>query len=215
MTVYEHAMVGINGTLAAGLQRRHGWQIAALAGFAAILPDCDGVGILFGSFYYAEGHRVWAHNLLVAGLLAAIVSGWAYEVDAATKVQKWLANRWQVFSISDNPAKTLPRSATERWLWVAVGVAAAYSHLLIDILYSGGRNPPIWGDLGVWGVPLLWPFSSATWAYPLVPWGDVGATLILAAGMFAMLRRPKWVRPIAVGSLLAVAAYMIVRGVVF
>ena len=36
MTVYEHAMLGIDGALAAGLPRRHGWQIVALAGW----PPC-------------------------------------------------------------------------------------------------------------------------------------------------------------------------------
>lgn len=48
MTVYEHAMIGINGALAMGLQRRHGWQIIALAGFAAVLPDLDGLTLLLG-----------------------------------------------------------------------------------------------------------------------------------------------------------------------
>ena len=198
--------------LVAGLHRRHGWQIIALAGFAAILPDCDGLSILFGPYRYAESHRVWGHNLLVAGLLAAIVSGVAYELDAPTKVQKWLAKHWRAFLIGGSPTETTPRRAAELWLWVVVGIAAAYSHLLMDILFSGGL---IEGVPMTWGVPLFWPFSSATWAFPLVPvpWGDIGTTLILAAGMFAMLRRPVWIRTIAAGSLIAVAAYVVLRGV--
>jgi hypothetical protein len=67
MTVYEHALVGIDGALALGLQRPHGWQIVALAGFATLLPDFDGLTILFGIQCYADGHRLWGHNLLVAG----------------------------------------------------------------------------------------------------------------------------------------------------
>ena len=70
MTIYEHAMVGIDGALALGLQRRHGWQIVALAGVAAVLPDFDGLTILFGIQWYAEGHRLWGHNLLVTGCAA-------------------------------------------------------------------------------------------------------------------------------------------------
>jgi hypothetical protein len=62
-------------------------------------------------------------------------------------------------------------------------------------------------------VPLLWPFSSAICAYPLVPWGDIGATLIFVAAMFAMLRWPARIRAIAAGSLIAVVAYMVVRGI--
>ncbi|MFZ1936070.1 MAG: hypothetical protein WCB27_09895 [Thermoguttaceae bacterium] len=50
------------------------------------------------------------------------------------------------------------------------------------------------------------------YAYPLVRWGDVGATLIFAASMFAMLRWPARLRTIAAASLLAVAAYMAFRG---
>ena len=44
MTIYEHAMVGINGALALGLARRHGRQIVAWAG-AALLPDFGGLTI--------------------------------------------------------------------------------------------------------------------------------------------------------------------------
>ncbi|MEN6458225.1 MAG: hypothetical protein ABFC63_04790 [Thermoguttaceae bacterium] len=59
MTVYEHAMIGINGTLAIGLYRRHGWQIVALAGVAAEIPDLDGLAIVLGPSLYADGHRYW------------------------------------------------------------------------------------------------------------------------------------------------------------
>ena len=207
MTIYEHTMVGINGALAAGLQRRHGWQIIALAGVAAILPDCDGLTILLGFHYYAEAHRLWAHNLVVTGLLAAIASAVAYRLDAFTRIQGWLAERWELFSIRGAPAERPTRGAGELCLWLAVGVLAAYSHLAMDIMFSAGKN------LGIWGVALFWPFSNDSYAYPLVPWGDIGATVIFAAAMFAMVRWPKRIRAIAAGSLLAVAAYMVVRGV--
>ena len=71
MTSFEHAMVGITGAVAANLHRRHGWPIVALAGFAAMLPDWDGLTILCGIHCYAAAHRVWGHNLLVAGLVGA------------------------------------------------------------------------------------------------------------------------------------------------
>jgi hypothetical protein len=205
MTVYEHAMIGINGSLAMGLHRRHGWQIVALAGFAATLPDLDGVTILLGPNLYAEGHRLWGHNLLVAGLVAAFVSAIVYQTDAATKAQRWLARRWKAFSVCGDPTET-PHRRMELCLWIVVGVAAAYTHLLTDILFSGGRNLPIWG------VPLLWPFAGMAWAYPLVPWGNIGATVILAASMFAMLYWQAWIRTIATGSLIGVVAYMIICG---
>jgi membrane-bound metal-dependent hydrolase YbcI (DUF457 family) len=206
MTIYEHAMIGINGTLAIGFHRRHGWQIAALAGLAAVLPDLDGLAIILGPSFYAEGHRLWGHNLLIAGLAAATMSAVFYQTDAITKSQQWLAKRWTVFSTTD---KRLSHRYTELLLWIAVGVLATYSHLLMDIFHSGGKS------LQTWGVPLLWPFSKTEWAYPLVPWGNIGATVILAISMFAMLRWPTWIRTIAASSLIAVAGYMAIYGLCY
>jgi membrane-bound metal-dependent hydrolase YbcI (DUF457 family) len=230
MTIYEHAMVGINGALALGLARRHGWQIAAWAGLAAVLPDFDGLTILLGPQCYAEGHRLWGHNLLVAGLVAAALSAAAYYTDVLVRLQRWLAKRRSASAAkhredapqrwggsctattesaaNSGPAVQLPAQhpAAGLVLWIVVGVVAAYSHLLMDVAFSAGRGLPIWG------VPLFWPFSNAVYAYPLVRWGDVGATLIFAASMFAMLRWPARLQAIAAASLLAVAAYMAFRG---
>jgi membrane-bound metal-dependent hydrolase YbcI (DUF457 family) len=105
-------------------------------------------------------------------------------------------------------ATAVARGGREVALWLAVGVVAAYSHLLMDVLYSAGKGLPMWG------VPLFWPFSSREFAFPLVRWGDVGATVLLAASMFAMLRWPSRVWAIAAGSLAAIAAYIVVRGLV-
>ena len=100
-----------------------------------------------------------------------------------------------------------PSGSRGGWpLWLAVGLIASYSHLLADLVYSIGR------DLPVWGVPLAWPWSSTAWAWPCVPWGDVGATIIFVAGMFAMLRWRAWARSIAAGTLGLVIGYILVRG---
>jgi membrane-bound metal-dependent hydrolase YbcI (DUF457 family) len=251
MTIYEHAMIGINGSLALGLQRRHGWPLVAWAGVAAVLPDFDGLAILFGLQCYAEGHRLWGHNLLVAGLTAAIAAAAVYWTDALTRVQQWLGKRIKAFSFPNSLTETPKRSGLELarishhtgkmhnsvsggadipvcrkcrdfsgrqeclphrgercglGLWLVVGVVAAYSHLLADVAFSIGNGQPIWG------VPLLWPFSDKAYAYPLLRWGDIGATLIFAASMFAMLRWPTRIQAIAVGSLIAVAGYIVVRG---
>jgi membrane-bound metal-dependent hydrolase YbcI (DUF457 family) len=216
MTIYEHVMIGVNGSLAFGLNRRYGWQIVALSGIAAILPDLDGLTILLslpGSAWqsnyqlFAQGHRVWTHNLLVAGLLAAVVSALFYCFDILTRIQRRLANYWAMFKIGDNlyhPGGN--HSFGRMMIWMIVGVAAAYSHLLMDCLFSIGKELP------VWGVPLFWPFSDKSYAYPMVPWGDVGATIILAASMFMMIRWPKRIQPIACGSLMLEVCYIIVRG---
>ena len=91
-------------------------------------------------------------------------------------------------------------------LWAIVGLAAAYSHLAMDVLFSYGR------DLPVWDVPLLWPFSKKGWAVPTVPWGDPVPTVLFAAGMLAMARWRTKTQPVALGTLALVAAYIVVRG---
>jgi membrane-bound metal-dependent hydrolase YbcI (DUF457 family) len=204
MTIYEHAMIGLNGTLALGLNRRHGWQIVALAGLAAILPDLDGLSIVLGPRLYADGHRLWGHNLLATGLGAALFSVIAYQTDTLTKSQKWLAKRWKAVAVAD---KRPPHRYSELLLWIVVGVLAAYSHLLMDIFYSGGKN------MQTWGVTLFWPFSKTELAYPLVSWGSIGATGIFAISMFLMLRWPNWSRSIAASSLVTVAGYVMVCGI--
>jgi membrane-bound metal-dependent hydrolase YbcI (DUF457 family) len=93
-------------------------------------------------------------------------------------------------------------------LWAIVGLVAAYSHLAMDVLYSYGRGLP------VWDVPLLWPFSARGFAYPAVPWGDPGTTLIFVAGMFAMARWRPATQQIAAITLALVAAYIVIRGLV-
>ena len=91
-------------------------------------------------------------------------------------------------------------------LWALVGLAAAYSHLAMDVLFSVGRNLP------VWDVPLLWPFSKRGVAYPMVRWGDPVPTILFAAGMLAMARWRTKTQPIALATLALVAAYIAIRG---
>jgi hypothetical protein len=146
MTIFEHAVVAMNGVLATGIHRRCGWQIVALAGVAAVLPDWDALTFLFGAQCFAEGHRLWGHNLLVAGLLAAIVSAAAYQTDAATKVQRGLAKRWPVFTIRGVPTELPARSAIGLGLWIVVGILAAYSHLLMDVAFNGSASLPPLGS---------------------------------------------------------------------
>jgi hypothetical protein len=138
MTFFEHAMVGVNGAMAAGLLRRRGWPIVAMAGFAALLPDWDGLTILFGASCYAAGHRVWGHNLLAAGGLAILVCGLAHRFEWPQRIQRWLGGRWQAFALPDD-RETAARPG-DWMLWPLVGVLAAYSHLLADVFSPPGAT---------------------------------------------------------------------------
>jgi membrane-bound metal-dependent hydrolase YbcI (DUF457 family) len=206
MTIYEHAMLSINGALALGLQKRYDWQIVALAGVLAVVPDWDGVSILFNVQSYAQGHRIWGHNFFVAGLMAVVVSVFCYRFDLFARIHRWLAVHWSAFTVNNDRMDARESDRGPLVVWVIVGMAAAYSHLLADMLFSVGKNLP------VWGVPLFWPFSGKEYSYPMVAWGDVGPTIIFAASMFFMLRWPKWTSKIAFASLILVISYSYVAG---
>jgi membrane-bound metal-dependent hydrolase YbcI (DUF457 family) len=205
VTIYEHVMLGVDGALAAGLYRRYGWEIVAWSGLAAALPDWDGLTLLVGSSTYAAGHRVWGHGLLVAGLAAVILGMAACRWDLFGRVRRAVLPRGA--AVAARPVEEpVPSGWALLLVWAIVGLVAAYSHLAMDVLYSYGRNLP------VWDVPLLWPFSTRGFAYPAVPWGDPGTTLIFAAGMLAMARWRSATQRIAAITLALVAGYIVIRG---
>lgn len=208
MTSIEHALLGINGVVAGGLDRRHGWQLAALAGAAAMIPDWDGLTILFGADLFADAHRVWGHNIIACVAIGAVLGAADYGLDLTTRAARWLALILPV-EIATDPIPPRPtRSWREGAIWIFVAVAAATSHLVADLLFSGTAT------LSDWHLKLLWPFSDRGWIYPMVPWGDPGATVVMVAGMLAMARSPSRRRPIAASTLAAVTVYILARGLV-
>jgi len=107
---------------------------------------------------------------------------------------------------SASPARSREVSAAEIFVWAVTGIAASLSHLAADVVFSGNSS------LADWELKLLWPMSNRGWVCPLVPWGDVGATLIFIAGMFAMARFRQNVQSISCATLLLVAIYIVLRG---
>lgn len=192
MTPYEHAMLGANLALAGGMRGRHGWGLVVTAGIAAALPDWDGLSIFFGPTAYATVHRVWGHSLLTAGLSGAIVGCLGCII---------YRSKTRSTTPGSTPAPHLPG---ELALWMIVGCLAGLTHPPLDAIFSGspGAN---------WPVAAYWPFSTTGWAWPLVPWGDLGVTLIFVAEMFAIYRWPRFDRLIAAGTLVAVAVYVLAR----
>lgn len=195
MTLYEHAMFGGTLALAAGVQRRHGGAIVGMAAVAAALPDADGLSLLFGPSAYAGIHRVWGHNLLVAGGLGCLVGAVGFAIRLS-------AIRRRKPDLKLQAPQQLRFSGRALMLWILVGGCAGLSHLTADLVYSGGANLP------VWPVPLFWPYSNQGWALPIVPWGDLGTTLIFIAEMFAIYRWPKRAQVIACLTLVAVLLYI-------
>jgi membrane-bound metal-dependent hydrolase YbcI (DUF457 family) len=199
MTIFEHPMLGASLAIVAGVQRRHGWGLVATAAAAAALPDWDGLSILFGSAAYARVHRVWGHNLLVAGLGGAIVGMVGLLAARSVRVRAFLTRPPAALP----PAP--PASTVTPLVWVAVGLLAGLSHLPADVVFNGGTALP------AWPVPLLWPFSSQGWAAPIVPWGDISVTVLFVGEMFALYRWPRRDRAIAALTLAAGSVYLLVR----
>ena len=207
MTTIEHAMLGINGALSAGLHRRWGWQIVALAGVAATSPDWDGIFMLSQSNALVERHRVWGHNVLACVLTGLLLGGGDYYFDVITRSGRSFTRLLRL-NVSDDSMITRERfSIGGLAIWAGVAIVAAFSHLPADMVVSGTSELPDWK------VQLLWPFSHQGWVFPLVPWGDAGITIVFVIGMFAMARWKSHVRAIASATLLLMVVYIAIRPV--
>lgn len=199
MTTFEHALVGVNAVLASGLQRRYGWQLAALAGLAAIAPDWDGLTLLHSAELFDRSHRVWGHNLLACVLLGTAIGLLDHRFDLITRMRRGIGR-----GVTLPPAAVMPPASGSRTLgvWIAVAILGCLSQLPCDMVVSGTQT------LGDWHLQILWPFSTRKDVYPLIEWGDAGMTLLFIAGLFALLRWPAQQQLVAAGTLTAVAAYI-------
>lgn len=199
-------MCGATLTLALGCHRKQGWGIAAMAACAAALPDWDGASIAFGGVAYARIHRVWGHNILVAGGMGALMGGVGYLAHLSTRFRRKAAQATARFWPGrDFMAPPPVYSTNALLLWCLIGVLAGLVHLPADIVYSG--HP----EMRSWPVPLFWPFSDQGCVWPLVNWGDITSTLIFIGAMFAFYFWPKRAQIIAVLALAGVLGYIGVR----
>lgn len=188
MTVFEHVMMGTSLALAARLQQRHGWHMAALAGVAAALPDWDGLTILLGGRTYALGHRVWGHNFLSAAVLGGVAGLVEYRWAPLGRLIDRAAVRKGRLG-TDAAGIRAPPHRHDPLLWVAVGAAAAVSHLFADYFYSGYGGEAAWRQQ-TWPLQLFWPFSHRGWSRAVVPGGNLGTTTLFLVEMFALYRWP-------------------------
>jgi membrane-bound metal-dependent hydrolase YbcI (DUF457 family) len=205
MTSLEHALIGIHSALALGLQRRVGWSAVACAGAASVLPDWDGLPMLFDMARFEPGHRVWGHSLLVmAGtslLLALVLVRWDW-------IGKWV-ERW-----GRRPSEAAGTSVDQSSLsWGGLTIASAFLiafvaqgiHIPCDMVVASGQG------LANWPVQPWWPFSRNGYVFPMVPWGDPSATVILMSGVIVQARRRSDVCLISIATLGILVAYLVVR----
>ena len=202
MTTIEHALLGTNLVLATGLEKKFGWQSVALGGVCAVLPDWDGLTILWSVSLFDDAHRVWGHNLLVCLIVALFIAVLDYRHDIITRTARRLT-QWTKFAAPDDRlAVRTVFSCSGLAFWFFVAIFATCSHLVSDMVFSGTAT------LSDWDLKPFWPFSDRGVVYPLISWGDVGVTIIFILGMFAMLRWKNKTALVARLTLLAVLGYI-------
>ena len=91
-------------------------------------------------------------------------------------------------------------------VFATIGLIAQVLHLPCDMVVSGGNG------LTDWAVQPWWPFSSAAYVYPLIPWGDVGPTVIMMVGIIIIAKRNSNVSQTSLLTIMTLFGYLIVRG---
>jgi hypothetical protein len=203
MTTPEHALVGVHLAIASRCFRLWSWRAVALAAVMSNAPDWDGVPMLFDMGRFEHGHRVWGHNLpvilLVSVAVAMILSQW----DLIGAIGKRISGKFGSATIISDPLDG------QNLLGFAAALTTAFvsqaMHLPCDMVVSGG------GGLSHWHVKPFWPIADNGYVYPLIPWGDIGPTIIMMAGLIVMAKRQRNLAVTAAGSLATVIVYMLAR----
>ena len=202
MTSPEHTMVGILGAMALGLHKRFGWRIVAFAAVISNVPDMDGLPMLFDMERFESGHRVWGHNFLLI-VATSICLGW-------TQARfKWI-QKIVAYAIDFLPSE-VNRSQPSRHLpipilvLIFVGIGFQTLHLVCDMVVSGGQG------LSNWPVKPFWPIWQVGYVYPLIPWGDIGPTVVMMAGIIGIAKFGRD-QLVATLTLILLVAYMCFRG---
>lgn len=181
---YDHGLLGATLAVGAGAPRRLGVGSVLLAALVGMVPDWDA---LTSKETYESVHRVWGHNLFAVLILGASLGALA----------------WWIQRSVERGQTVLARPPTALALWIVLGVLIMLSHPLMDVLYCGGFGSR------TWPVQLFWPFTSAGYALPCVPWLDRATTSILAAGLLGTALARRHAQAIACITLVALAGNVI------
>ncbi len=208
MTTPEHTLVGIHLAIAAGCHRWAGWPLVGLAAVASNMPDLDGLPMLIDMQRFEQLHRVLFHNFLAIALTSVVLA-------CAESYWRWIGrlSRWLMLKFATSASSSTSERAEDSqgpaWMigvFFATSFCAQAVHLPCDMVVSGGAG------LSDWHVLPFWPFSDRGFVFALIPWGDIGPTLILMAGMIWMAKRKSGLSRIALITLSTLVIYLLVRG---
>lgn len=201
MTTPEHTLVGIHTAIALGVYARCGWKVVTLAGVASNLPDWDGLPMLFDMAQYESGHRVWGHNLFSIALLSTVVAWAEYRYGLI----EWAALRLRGYLPKELSIERTPPAVSFGGLWLVCCIAQVI-HLPCDMVVSGGSG------LSDWHIKPLWPLVDTGYVFPLIPWGDIGPTLILMGGAILLAKSPSRPASKSMATLAMLCTYLLLRG---
>ena len=175
-----------------------------MAGLASNVPDLDGLPMLFDMQRFEAGHRVWGHNI-VAIILSSLLLGWTqFRFSWIDKMGAWIATKISALIKLD-----WTTDATEPRIGVltcaSIAMLAQMLHLPCDMVVSGGNG------LSDWAIQPFWPFSHTGYVYPMIPWGDVGPTVIMMTGIIFSAKHPTNLSMTSLLTLIALCAYLFAR----
>ncbi len=208
MTTPEHTLVGIHAAIALGAYTRFGWKVVVLAGVASNLPDWDGLPMLFDMARFEAGHRVWGHNLFSIAMLSVVVawveSRYSWIESLALRLQKSLPKDASI-ERQDASIERPTRAVSFAGLCMVCSTAQII-HLPCDMVVSGGSG------LSDWYIKPFWPLSDVGYVFPMIPWGDIGPTLILMGGAIVLAKFPNRLAPKSMATLAMLCIYLLLRG---
>lgn len=200
MTTPEHTLVGIHAAIAVGAHQRFGWALVALAGIASNFPDWDGLPMLFDMSKFESGHRVWGHNIFWIFISSVMVAALQHHYGFVESCAERLKTRLPEDLAIERP--TLALSWTSVFF---VCFAVQTVHLPCDMVVSGGYG------LSDWHIRPFWPISDVGYVYPMIPWGDIGPTLILMGGAIMLAKYPRRLPLQSLVTLAVLCAYLVIR----
>ncbi len=207
MTTPEHSLVGIHVAFALGLHRTVGWRSVVFAALVSNIPDWDGLPMLFDMQRFESGHRVWGHSIASLFLTSILLAWTQIRWDWIGGLVRWGLLQFPALgSLSEKPHDSQPYGIKSLLSFTCIALMSQMLHLICDMVVSGGKG------LSSWAIQPFWPFSGAAYDYPLIPWGDVGPTVILMTGIIMVAKRKELVCPISRSTLVILLVYLMARG---